>query len=360
MGKRIFKSRFGEIKLPAFFPDATRGVVKTLDFEDVEKTKTPGVLVNTFHLWQGLNSKVLNKFGNISRFMCWYGATVSDSGGFQVMSLIKKGKVAGKIRDEGLIIYSGKNRKVVFSPEESIRFQIKLGTDMVIVLDDFTDPKSSYKEAKESVERTILWARRSKKEFETLTKGKNIKPYILGVVQGGEYLDLREYCTKELVKIGFDGLGWGGWPFDEKGKINYASAEVISQNTPDNYFLHGLGIGKPDDIVKCTLLGFNIFDCVIPTRDARHGRLFIFNASSKEKINLKEKKFYSVFNADKEINTFDNLPVSKICDCLLCKKYSRGYLRHLFKIGDTTAMRLSSIHNLRFYSMLMEKIQSIK
>ena len=352
-----------KIKLPAFFPDATRGVIKMLDFKDVEETKTPGVLVNTFHLWQKLDKKVLEKYGNIGKFMSWNGATISDSGGFQVMSLIKKGLpagrqgiVKGKIKDEGVILYPGKNKRLVFSPEESISFQIKLGTDMVIVLDDFTDPKSSYKEAKESVERTLLWARRSKEEFEKLTKGRKEKPYLLGVVQGGEYLDLRKLCIKELVKIGFDGLGWGGWPFDEKGKINFASAEVISENTPKGYFLHGLGIGKPEDIVKCVSLGFNIFDCVIPTRDGRHGRLFTFNADSIDKIDIKKKNFYSVFTADKDSNSLEDSPVSTSCDCLLCKKYSKGYLRHLFKIGDVTAMRLASIHNLRFYSILMEKL----
>lgn len=357
MEDKFFKYRYGQINLPVFFPDATRGVIKMLDFKDVENTYTPGVLVNTFHLWQGLNKKVLDKYGNIGKFMDWRGATISDSGGFQVMSQVKKGIVKGIIKDEGVILYPGKNKRLVFSPEESIRFQIKLGTDMVIVLDDFTDPNSSYRQACESVERTLLWAERSKKEFEKLTKGKKVKPYLLGVVQGGEFLDLRENCTKELVKIGFDGLGWGGWPFDRMGKISFKSAEVISKNTPKNYFRHGLGIGKPEDIVKSVSLGFDIFDCVIPTRDGRHGRLFTFNADSIDKINAKKKNFYSVFTADREINLLDSSPVSSACDCLLCRKYSKGYLRHLFKIGDVTAMRLSAIHNLRFYSLLMEKLQ---
>ena len=356
MEDKLFKYKYGRIKLPAFFPDATRGVIKMLDFKDVEETKTLGVLVNTFHLWQGLNKKVLEKYGDIGKFMSWDGAVISDSGGFQVMSQIKKGIVRGKIKDEGVILYPGKNKRLVFSPEESIRFQIKLGTDMVIVLDDFTDPKSSYKQTCESVERTLLWAARSKKEFEKLTRGKKVKPYLLGVVQGGEFLDLREDCTKELVKIGFDGLGWGGWPFDKDGKISFKSAEVISKNTPKNYFLHGLGIGKPEDIVKSVSLGFNIFDCVIPTRDGRHGRLFTFNADFIENIDIKKKNFYSVFTADRDINLLDSSPVSTACDCLLCKKYSKGYLRHLFKIGDVTAMRLSAIHNLRFYSLLMKKL----
>lgn len=361
MKPKFFRYRNGNLSLPVFFPDATRAVVKTLDCLDIESTKTSGILVNTFHLWQGLNSETLKKFGGIREFMDWNGAVISDSGGFQVMSLIKKGKMKGSIKDEGIILYPGKNKRVVFGPEQSVRFQIALGSDMAIVLDDFTDPKVNYKSAKESVERTLLWAKRSKNEFEKLCKEKyltgNKKPYLLGVVQGGEYLNLREYCTKELVKIGFDGLGWGGWPFDEKGKISFKTAEVIAKNVPSDYLLYGLGIGKPEDIVECVKLGFKIFDCVLPTRDGRHGRLYVYNATSIEEIDVHKPNFYHFYDAEKEKHNADDSKISDVCDCILCKRYSKAYLSHLFKIGDMSAMRLSSIHNLRFYSMLMENLK---
>ncbi len=361
MVREIFKSKNGNIPLPIFFPDATRAVIKSLDTSDLEGTLTLGVLVNTFHLWQELGSDVLKKFEGVGNFMNWKGGIISDSGGFQVMSVIKSGNVKGKITDEGVIFHPSKKTKKILTPEKSVDFQMALKTDMVVVLDDFTDPKVGYDEAKISVERTLIWAKRSKNEFEKICKDKKLsasdKPYLLGVVQGGKFQDLREYCTKELVKIGFDGLGYGGWPIDEQGDFDFESAKTIVENSPKDYFLYGLGVGKPDEIVACAKLGFNIFDCVLPTRDARHGRLYVYSAKSIKEIDVTRPNFYSYYTPDKEKYFKDDSPVSTACDCLLCKRYSRAYLAHLFRIGDFTAGRLATIHNLRFYSILMEKLQ---
>lgn len=292
--------------------------------------------------------------------MGWDGAVISDSGGFQVMSVVKKGITPGKITDEGVVFHPSRNRKIVFTPEASVKLQMDIGTDLVVVLDDFTDPKSDRDEALDTVERTLDWARRSKAEFEKICSEKGIvgnkRPYLIGVVQGGEYMDLRKYCTEELVKIGFDGLGWGGWPFVD-GKLNFKSAEVIAENTPKNYLLYGLGIGKPEDILKCFKLGFNIFDCVLPTRDARHGRLYVFDAPEISQIDLSKEKFYHCENPKKLSHISDPSKITSYCDCTLCQNYSKGYLSHLFKTGDPTAGRLASIHNLRFYSILMELLQ---
>ena len=361
MTKKFFKSKNGNISLPIFFPDATRAVVRSIDTSDLEGTKTLGILVNTFHLWQGLGGDVLEKFGGIGKFMDFKGGIISDSGGFQVMSVIKSGNVKGKITDEGAVFHPTKKTKKILTPEKSIEFQMKLKSDMVVVLDDFTDPKSNYDEAKVSVDRTISWAKRSKDEFLKICDrkglGKDERPYILGVTQGGKYQDLREYCTKELVKIGFDGLGYGGWPIDEKGDFDFESAKTIANNTPEDYFLYGLGVGKPEEIVKCNELGFNVFDCVLPTRDARHGRLYVYDAISMEEIDVHNPNFYKFYSPDKERYFKDDSPVSDACDCLLCKRYSKAYLAHLFRIGDFTAGRLATIHNLRFYSILMEKLR---
>lgn len=358
---KFFKYKSGELPLPVFFPDATRGVLKTLDSTDIKNTKTKGVLVNTYHLWRELDKNLLLKFGGIKKFMNYDGAVISDSGGFQVMSVVKKGVTPGKIKDEGVIFHPGKNKKLVFSPEISIKIQMSLGVDMVVVLDDFTDPKSDYKEARDSVERTINWAKRSKIEFEKNCKIRGLtkenRPYILGVVQGGYFQDLRKYCTQELVKIGFDGLGYGGWPMDAHNSFDYESAKTIADNSPEDYFLYGLGIGKPEDIVGCTKLGFNIFDCVLPTRDGRHGRLYVFNETSIDKINVYEKDLYHYVDAKSAKNLLDSSKICECCDCLLCTNYTKSYLSYLFKIGDVTAMRLSSIHNLRFYNILMQKLQ---
>jgi len=359
--KKIFKSANGDIPLPLFFPDATRAVIRTLDSVDIENTKTLGILVNTYHLLRELGSDVIKKFGGIRNFMNWSGGVISDSGGFQVMSLIKKGEMQGKITDEGVTFHPVGEKKMLLTPEKSIRFQMNLLTDMVVVLDDFTDPNVDLTQAKISVERTLDWAKRSKVEYEKCCREKKLipkeRPYLLGVVHGGEYQELREYCTKELVKIGFDGLGYGGWPINKDGSFDFASAQTIADNTPKNYFLYGLGVGKPDEIVTCAKMCFNIFDCVLPTRDARHARLYIYNADSIDQINVNSEKFYSFYTPDKEKYYYDQGPVSTACDCLLCQNYSRAYIAHLFRTKEITAMRLATIHNLRFYSLLMEKIR---
>jgi queuine tRNA-ribosyltransferase len=361
VNNKIFKSANGDIPLPIFFPDATRAVIRSLDSVDIENTKTLGVLVNTYHLLRELGADVIKKFGGIRNFMDWQGGVISDSGGFQVMSLIKKGEMQGRITKEGVTFHPVGEKKMLLTPEKSIRFQMSLATDMVVVLDDFTDPAVNHDQAEISVERTIDWAKRSKDEYEKICKEKKLttdkRPYLLGVVQGGEFQDLREHCTKELVKIGFDGLGYGGWPIDQEGHFDFSSAQTIADNTPKDYFLYGLGVGKPDEIVKCARMGFNIFDCVLPTRDARHGRLYIFAADSIDQINLKADKFFSYYSPDKERYYYDETPVSSACDCLLCKNYSRAYIAHLFRTKEITAMRLATIHNLRFYSLLMEKLR---
>ena len=361
---KYFKSKDRKILLPVFFPDATRGVIKTLDTSDLESTKTPGILVNTYHLYRELGDEVVKKFGGIQKFMNWNGATISDSGGFQVMSIVKANPNSGSVIDKGVIFRESKKRKIIFTPEKSINFQMNLNCDMVVALDDFTDPNSSYEEAKDSVERTIKWAKKSKDEFLKICKNKKIaeekRPYILGVVQGGEYQDLRKYCIEKLAEIGFDGLGYGGWPINEDGNFDYETAKTIAKYSPKNYLLYGLGIGKPEEIVNCVKLGFDIFDCVLPTRDARHKRLYVYNADSIDDINIDSPDFYSFYVPNKEKYYKDDSSVSKACDCLLCKKYSKAYLAHLFRINDFTAMRLATIHNLRFYSILMEKLRNIK
>jgi queuine tRNA-ribosyltransferase len=360
---KYFKTKDGKLPLPIFFPDATRGVVKTLDSVDIKNTKTPGVLVNIYHLYKELGGSVIKEHGGVRPFMNWGGAVISDSGGFQVMSLVKAGSQQGKVTDEGVTFYPERHQKILFTPEKSIRFQMLLKTDLLVVLDDFTHPKASYKEAKESVRRTIDWAKRSKEEFEKICQEKKLtketRPYLIGVVQGGDFLDLRAECTKELVKIGFDGLGYGGWPITAEGKFNYNVPKVIAENSPKDYLLYGLGVGKPEEIVGCHKLGFEIFDCVLPTRDARHKRLYVYKADSIENIDVYAPNFYSYYTPDKEKYYRDKKPVSLACDCLLCQNYSRSYLAHLFRIKELTAMRLASIHNLRFYSILMEKLRRV-
>lgn len=348
------------LRLPLFFPDATQAVVKTVDAYDIKATKTPGILVNTYHLYNKVGKQVIRKHGGVRQFMGWTKAIISDSGGFQIMSLAKKNN-KGKITDKGVIFQESGDKKVLFTPEDSIRYQMLLKTDLLVVLDDFTEPRASYKKAHETVERTINWAQRSKKEFEKICQRQKLsekkRPYLIAVVQGGKFLDLRQKCGRELVKIGFDGLGFGGWPITDDGEFNYEVAKLIADLAPHNYLLYGLGIGRPEEIVGCVRLGYHIFDCVLPTRDARHRRLYVFNAPSLSKIDVTKPNFYSYYVPDKEIHTQEKIPVSEICDCHLCQNYSRAYLAHLFRIKELTAQRLATIHNLRFFSLLMGKLR---
>jgi len=339
--------------LPVFFPDATRGLVKSLDTTDIENTKTNGILVNTYHLYKDLGIDYIKARGGIKKFMDWEGFVISDSGGFQVGSLIKMNPTEGFVNDSGATFKPLGEKKFKLTPEDSIKFQMELGSDMVVVLDDFTDPKATYDEAKVSVDRTINWAKRSKEEFDKIciikkltTKDK--KPLILGVVQGGYYQDLRVYCAKELVKIGFDGFGYGGWPLNIDNSFDLESAKTISNNSPKGYLLYGLGIGMPEDIIALHKLGFNIFDCVLPTRDARHGRAYVFKGNNFD---------YEFIDLTKGKMREDDNKLSDNCDCLTCTRYKKSYLAHLFKVKDFTAGRLVTIHNLRFYSMLMEKLR---
>ena len=354
--------KFKNLQTPVFFPDATRGVIRTIDSEDIKNTHTPGVLVNTYHLYRELGASVLRKYGGIRPFMGWDRAVISDSGGFQVMSLAKKNQKRGAVTDKGVTFMPpGSKKKILLTPEISIAFQFEIKPDMLVVLDDFTPPGASRTQARETVERTILWAKKSKEEYLRQLQKRRIddkdRPLLLGVVQGGEYDDLRIECAQALSEIGFDGFGYGGWPMDELGNFQYKTAQLIADHTPKDYLLYGLGIGKPQEVVSLSRMGYHIFDCVLPTRDARHKRLYVYKADSINKINLEKPDFYDYCVPDKEKYYKDTEPVSKACDCQLCKNYSRGYLAHLWRIKETTALRLCTIHNLRFYSILMQKLQ---
>ena len=362
---KFFKTITGlQIPLPVFFPDATRAVLKSLDTTDIESTKTPGVLVNTFHLNNFPGGSVIKEHKGVRGFMSWNGGCISDSGGFQVMSLAKQFNGKDAVSDKGVNFkIPGTSKKILFTPETSINFQMVLKTDMVICLDDFTDLDANEAREHETVERTIRWAKECKNIFTKICEQQKLPPektpYLLGVVQGGHNLNLRKECTERLVEIGFDGLGYGGWPMKDDGDFNFDVPRIIGENCPDDYLLYGLGVGKPQEIAKMVQMGWNVFDCVLPTRDARHKRLYTFNAKTVDDIDVLADKFYSYYVPDKEIYYHDRNPISTACDCLLCTRYDRSYLRHLFQIGDMTAGRLATIHNLRFYSILMEKLRPI-
>lgn len=347
-----FRTLSGDLlSLPLFFPDATRGKIRTLNFTDVLRVGLPGILVNTFHLLREVGTVATQGAGGIARYLGWNGAIISDSGGFQVMSIAKRG--SGHIDDEGVtFVIDGVEH--LLTPVESIKYQLTMQTDLCVVLDDFTPPDATYEEAEETVRRTTLWAKRCRATFDQLKS--NNAPYLIGVIQGGSYPDLRQRSIAELSQIGFDGYGYGGWPM-KGGVFDIETARLISDNVPRDSLLYGLGIGKPDDIVACVKLGWQIFDCVLPTRDARHGRLYVYTAPSLDTIDVTQPNFYSYYNPRHSSHLTEEFPVSSACDCELCTTHSRAQLATMWRARDNRVLRLATIHNLRFYAILMEKLR---
>ncbi|MCL4366355.1 tRNA guanosine(34) transglycosylase Tgt [Patescibacteria group bacterium] len=341
-------------KFPIYLPDATRGVVRSIDSDDLKETGIDGIVVNTYHLLSEPGLETLDSLGGIKNFMNFDGLVVSDSGGFQVLSLIAKNKSLGKITDEGLKFYlstTGQKQKFVLTPEDSIRVQFFINPDIMICLDDCPGQNSTEDVIRHSVTRTIAWAKRCKVEFDKQLKERKIKdanrPLLFAVIQGGSDKNLRKYCAEELIKIGFDGYCFGGWPMIG-GKVNYDILKFTADLMPDDKPKFALGVGSPEAIVKGTEMGYDILDCVLPTRDARHHRLYIFDSKSN-------KMEYMYIN--KTIYKNDQKPVSKDCNCHTCKNYSRAYMRHLFKIGDSLAWRLATIHNLTAYADLIRVLR---
>ncbi|MDR3559131.1 MAG: tRNA guanosine(34) transglycosylase Tgt, partial [Candidatus Pacebacteria bacterium] len=299
--KRIGKleTMHGEINTPFFMPDATRGFVKSLGKDDLEMIGMGPMVVNTYHLYLEPGEKLIKRAGGINEFMNWKRPLLSDSGGYQIFSLIHKNPKMGRITDEGATFRSPLNGSRHFiTPERSIEIQFDLGVDMMVVLDDVPPNSYSREKIEEAVRRTIDWAARCKNEYEKQLKERKIKredrPLIFGVIQGGPYADLREYCARELVRIGFDGYGFGARHVDSEGNFLEEVVRETAEYIPEKALRFALGIGTPEDIVRCHSLGWDMFDCVIPTREGRHGRLFI-----RKEDNL-EADFYETINITNE------------------------------------------------------------
>ena len=337
-----------EIDLPAFFPDATRAVVKGVGSLDLKSSKVGGLVVNTYHLINDDLIDTIEAFGGIHNYMNFNGPIISDSGGFQIMSLIRNHTKNGKIKDNEIIFKLENSSKILhLGPRSCIETQLKIGSDIVMCLDDCTNPQESLFEQQISVERTIRWAEECKQVFTELTLGLDKKPLIFGIIQGGNNRELRKKCAEALIRIGFDGYAYGGWPVDAQGKFLTEMLSYVGGLMPADKPKYAMGVGMPADIRECTQMGYNMFDCVLPTRDARHRRLYCFTDTDELKfLNISSGKYKN-----------DTLPVSETCDCVLCTNYSRGYLYHLFKIKDPLSVQLATLHNSRFYSRLMSLLK---
>jgi queuine tRNA-ribosyltransferase len=350
------------IRLPAFLPDATFGVVRSVDSNDLLSCQVQAVMMNSFHLMQKPGSSTVQALGGLHRMSAWEKPIFTDSGGFQAYSLIRQVPNYGKITDKGLSFTpEGSGRKYQLTPEKSIQLQMSYDANVVICLDDCTHVNATYEEQKLSVTRTIDWARLAKTTYNHLLEQKKIedkqRPLIFAVIQGGGVKDLRKQCAESLLEIGFDGFGFGGWPLDADSNLLEDILAYTRSLVPPSFPMHALGIGHPDNLLSSYEMGYGLFDSAMPTRDARHGRLYVFTESARgQDAGLSgEWKHYLYINDESHIKSGE--PVSPYCDCLCCQHYSRGYLRHLFKMGDTLFYRLATIHNLRFMTQLTERIR---
>jgi queuine tRNA-ribosyltransferase len=372
-------TKSGSIQTPFFMPIATKGAVKHLLPDEVRSLGAEIVLGNTYHLLLRPGAELVARAGDLHRFMNWPGPILTDSGGFQVFSLgaraqTRFGVNGVKLTEEGVEFIDPLDGSQHFlSPEKSIETQLALGSDIIMALDECPPYPCSREYALKSLELTTRWAQRAFKYFhqkikEGGEKYANGRPLLFCIVQGSIYQDLRIESAKQLVGLDFSALGgpalgWDGYaiggvavgePRETMKDILQWTVPLLPQDKP-RYLM---GLGKPEEIVAAVNAGVDMFDCVIPTREGRHGRLFIWNNQTPISNDQNGNgNFYQTINIQNEQFKEDFMPVDAECDCILCKCYTRAYLRHLFTVGEPLAGRLASLHNLRFYMRLMQKLR---
>jgi len=335
-------------------------VVRALDAQDVRATGTPGVVMNTYHLLLHPGPKVVSHLGGLHGFTGWDGPILTDSGGFQAFSLLRENPSLGEIRPGEIIFRPSKEAdKLTLSPEKCIQVQLSCRADIVMCLDWCTHPGDPPSVQAQAVETTVRWARRCRQEFDRLVAERYRdaaapRPLLFAIVQGGEERELRRQCAEALREIGFDGYAYGGWPLDDGYHLMADILAYTAGLLPPELPRYAMGVGKPENVVACARMGYNLFDCVIPTRDARHMRLYTFAPSTLDRVTLTpDKRFYETLYLQDQVHRHDPRPLSALCDCHTCRHYSRAYLYHLFRVEDALAQRLATIHNLRFYAQLM-------
>jgi len=398
--KRIgkLKTRSGQIDTPFFMSIATKGTVKNIMPHELLQIGAQIVLGNTYHLWLRPGDELIKKAGGLHTFMNWQGPILTDSGGFQVFSLGEKakknfGKSGVKLSEEGVEFVDPIDGQTHFmTPEKSIDIQLNLGSDIIMVLDECPPYPCDYAYAKKSLELTTRWAARCFKYFheqiqKNAEKYKNGRPLLFAIIQGSTYKDLRQESVGQLMNIDFSALGgpasgWDGYavggvavgePREKMKEILEWVLPLLPQDKP-RYLM---GLGKPEELIGAVEQGIDMFDCVIPTREGRHGRLFVRKDTNVIASEAKQSRgelieeneiatlssaprnddFYETININNEKFREDFSPVDEYCDCLLCKNYTKSYLRHLFAVKEPLALRLAALHNLKFYLDLMKNLR---
>jgi queuine tRNA-ribosyltransferase len=329
----ILTTSRGTVRTPAFMPVGTRGTVKAVSPDELEAMGFKMILANAYHLYLRPGHDLVDRHGGLHRFMGWKGPILTDSGGFQVFSLARLGKVT----DEGVLFQSHLDgSRHMFTPELSVEVQEKLGADIIMCLDDVKGFPASREEALDALQRTSQWAGRC------LRAKKRVDPGLFGIVQGSMYPDLRRLSAESLVDLNLDGYAIGGLSVGEPQETMLEMIEATVPFLPEDSPRYLMGVGKPQDILESVQRGVDLFDCVIPTRNARNGTLF----TSRGLVNIRNARYRD-----------DPNPVDPSCSCALCRDYSRAYLRHLFTEKEIYGLRLATIHNLGFYSDMMKAVR---
>ena len=329
----ILHTPHGSFETPIFMPVGTKATVKTLENKEIEEASDGLILGNTYHLWLQPGDEIVKAHGGIRGFSKWNGALLTDSGGFQVFSLSN----LRKITEEGVTFRHHKSgEKLFMSPEDSIRIQENLGADIIMSFDECPPFHADDKYMKDSVDRTIRWAQRGKDAHTREDQA------LFGIVQGGPNKELRKYCLEELKKIGFDGYSIGGLSVGESKEEMYEMLEYLQDVMPEDKPRYLMGVGAPEDLVVGSAHGVDMFDCVLPTRLARHGAALSHNGR---------------FSIKNKVHEHDLGPLDPECDCKVCTTYSRSYMRHLFKADEILGQRLLSYHNLYFLKSLMADVR---
>lgn len=324
----------GTVETPAFMPVGTYGTVKGMLPRDIEEIGAEIILGNTFHLMLRPGTEVVKEHGDLHDFIQWKGPILTDSGGFQVFSL----GAMRKITEKGVEFRSPVNgEKVFIDPERSMQVQRELGSDVVMIFDECTPYPATHKEAKDSMEMSLRWAKRSKEAH-----GDNPSA-LFGIIQGGMFEDLRDVSLKGLTDIDFDGYAIGGLSVGEPKDEMIKVLDYLPAMMPEDRPRYLMGVGKPEDLVEGVRRGVDMFDCVMPTRNARNGHLFTTDGVVK------------IRNA---VHRHDTAPLDKECDCYTCQNFSRSYLHHLDKCKEMLGAQLNTIHNLRYYQRLMASLRA--
>ncbi len=339
----VFTCAHGTVQTPVFMNVGTQAAIKGgLSAQDLEDIGCQVELSNTYHLHLRPGDKVVKELGGLHKFMNWQGPMLTDSGGFQVFSL------AGlrKIKEEGVTFASHiDGRRIFMGPEESMEIQANLGADIAMAFDECVENPATHPYAKASCERTLRWLERSiaeHKRQKALPDAVNPDQMIFGINQGATYEDLRVWHMQEIAKLDCDGFAIGGLAVGEPTQVMYDTIDMVEPHMPKDKPRYLMGVGTPSNLIEAVARGVDFFDCVMPARNARHGKIFTWSGT----LNIKNEK-----------HKLDSGPIDPLCDCPVCRAHSKGYIRHLFASGEMLGQRLAVMHNLYFYNQLMERIR---